>query len=415
MVPITCPSCKAETLAEYNFCVNCDRQIKCLNPTCNRVLVAGKTFCFGCGQPLALDSSDQNRYVRKIDQKGKEYHEYTEFSVSDEAVRELAPFIVGQMNSRPPQRAFYQTRGNGSPSPSDGSQNGGALPGREALQLPPKTDEPDQSEQEHEGSEGEERKDAKEGASRYFIRDGDYLVAKQKDFKGKSWRYQQKNFILLYASAYPQFFGKPVPSKDHLKSAAQKSHVYDPNNFATYLNQTVRRELTEVSNGFAVTDDGEKEIKNIIDLMESEKAEAGFPYWDRSLAGPVKKTRLSKSERDTVKEWAKDKVQLGKLDVRDIDSPRDYALVSIWIITVHLKKAEAVRWNDAYYYYKERFKAISATPNAFSKALGRKINEKYFKKSGEQFYLTSEGRKQVEGWIAGKPIEKTADEGDGGE
>ncbi|MBV8855813.1 MAG: zinc ribbon domain-containing protein [Acidobacteria bacterium] len=418
MTPITCPSCNAETSSEYNFCLNCDGQIKCLNPGCNKLLIAGKTFCFGCGQPLPSKSLDTqaNRYVRKIDQKGRDYHEYTEFSVSDDAVRELAPFIVGQMNSRPPQRVVYQTRGNGSPGASHGSQDGGALQGHEAPQLPAKADEAPQSEQDHEGVTDEGKKEVKEqpreGALRYFIRDGDYLVAKQKDFKGKSWKFQQKHFILLYASAYPQFFEKPVPSKEHLKTAAQKSHVYDTNNFANYLNQTVRRELTEVSNGFAVTDDGEKEIKKIIALIEDEKAKAGYPYWDRSSAGPAKNSRLSKGERDTIKEWAKDKVHLGKLDVRDISSPRDYALVALWIITVHLKKAEAVRWNHAYYYYKEKYKAISATPNAFRKSLGRKINEKYFKKSGEEFYLTSDGRKQVEGWIAGKPIEKTADEGD---
>ena len=104
-----------------------------------------------------------------------------------------------------------------------------------------------------------------------------------------------------------------------------------------------------------------------------------------------------------------EEVELGNLKVRDIRKQQDYALIALWIITVHLNKAEAVRWNDAYYYFQEKFKTISASQASFNRAMANPTNEKYFRKNGELFFLTSEGQKKVEDWIAGKPFDGSSD------
>jgi hypothetical protein len=83
--------------------------------------------------------------------------------------------------------------------------------------------------------------------------------------------------------------------------------------------------------------------------------------------------------------------------------------VSLWILTVHLKKANAVRRNDAYYYFQEKFTTISVTSQAFSRALSESHNTQYFQKSGELYYLTSKAQDLVEGWISGKPVDSPND------
>lgn len=53
-----------------------------------------------------------NRYIRNVKQSGKTYEEHTEFSLSDHAVSEIAPFVVGQMMSRSSKPSYP-----GNPSP----------------------------------------------------------------------------------------------------------------------------------------------------------------------------------------------------------------------------------------------------------------------------------------------------------
>lgn len=165
-----------------------------------------------------------------------------------------------------------------------------------------------------------------------------------------------------------------------------------------------------MSDGFKLNPKGEKEVTSIIANMKDEKADEGFKYWDRSMSAPSKKTRFGKDGLSKIKAWAQEEVNTGSLNIRDIKTGRDYAMLALWIITVHLKKENAVRWNDAYYYFKEKYTTISATTNGFRKALTKPVNEKYFAKTGELFYLTPEGDKVVEAWIAGKPVNTSREE-----
>ncbi len=107
---VTCPYCSAGTSSEYNFCIACELQIKCIDPNCNKMLIAGKGKCFGCGQAIAVttkESSKQlNKYVRDVKQNGKNYEEHIELSVTDHAVSELAPFIGAEMMPRPLQKLY---------------------------------------------------------------------------------------------------------------------------------------------------------------------------------------------------------------------------------------------------------------------------------------------------------------------
>lgn len=399
---LTCPSCNAETLSEYNFCTACKKQTKCLNLNCNKKLVPGETFCFYCGQPLAAITTGQtqpNKYIHRVKQQGRNYEEHTELTASDHAVSELAPFIVGQMASRPPQKPYYPSSPNGSTMPPRKAAvtNDLFAKNQELPQLP--ADAPQA--QWTETGKGE--------ASHYFEPDGDFLVANVKDFKGKNWAAQQRHFILLYASAFHYYFQKPVPSKEHFKIAAQKASVLDATNFPKYLNGLMRKYLSEIGGGCKLNHDGEKEVKHIIALMEDENVDGGYEYWGRSASSVTRRQRISKDEKSKLQEWTQEDVELGKLEVRDIKKARDYAMVALWVITIYLKKLEAVRWNDAYYFFKEKFKTISATSQGFSRAMSNPNNKNYFGQSGELYFLTSEAKRKVEEWIAGKPFESASE------
>ncbi len=408
---VTCPYCSAGTPLEYNFCTACDRQIKCIDPKCNQMLVPAKAKCFVCGKVLDVttdESSTQlNKYVRDVKQNGKNYEEHIELSVTDHAVSELAPFIGAEMMPRPLQKLYHAPSQKSStiPARKTVSTNGIFTESQELPQLPANADEVEDTQT---GNEDDY-------LSRYFERDGEFLIARVKNFKGNTWAKQQRHFILLYAAAYHRYFKKPVPSKDHFKTAAQKASVLDPTNFPKYLNELTRKDLSEIGGAYKLNHDGDKQVKHIIALMEDENVDGGYEYWARNASSSTKRPRHSKDDKDKLKEWVLQDVEIGTLELCDITKARDYAMVSLWIVIHQLGKAQAVSWNDAYYFFKEKFQTISVTSQAFSRAMGSSKNTKYFRKSGDQYFLTSEGQRTVESWIAGNPLEsvnETEDETD---
>lgn len=259
MSNLTCSACGKETSEELNFCLHCEKQIKCLNRDCNELLIPEKTFCFHCGQPIGAISTSQasNRYVRRVTQQGRDYTEHTELNVSDHAVNVFAPFVTREITSPTIQPPYYGQRPDG----AQRQQQAGAIAGKSGeinqhRQLPPKSPE----------------KKPLEGASSdawsYFDQDEEYLIANVKDFKGKNWAEQQRNFILMYTAAYIQKLENAVPSKDHYKNAAIKNNIYDASNFSRYVTELARELITEFSDGFKLNSDGEKEIEKIIARIE---------------------------------------------------------------------------------------------------------------------------------------------------
>lgn len=397
---VICPYCSEETSSEYNFCIACELQIKCINPNCNKMLIAGKAKCFVCGQAIAVTtnqpSSQLNKYVRDVKQKGTNYEEHIELSVTDHAVSELAPFIGAEMMPRPSHKLYEAPSQKSStiPARKTVSTNEIFTESQELPQLPANA-----------ADDVEDTQNGNDERSPYFEVDGEFLIATVKDFRGKTRADQQRYFILLYADAYYRYFRKPVPSKDHFKMAAKKASVLDPTNFSKYVDEHTRKCLSEIGSGYKLNHDGDKEVKRIIALMEDENVDGGFEYWTRSPSSGTKRSRLSNDDKDKLKEWVLEEVQIGKLEVCDITKARDYAMVALFIIIHQLQKDKAVRWNDAYYFFKEKFKTISVKPEAFSRAMASSKNTKYFRHSEDQYFLTSEGQRRVESWIAGDPLE----------
>lgn len=248
MTFLVCPHCECETPTGYNFCTGCDRQIKCLKPTCNTQLVKGKTFCFACGEAVVstnTSSVQPNRYIRKISQKGKYHSEYTEeLSFSDHAVTKLAPYVASHILARSPE-GYMIPQVEKEVSPRNRPIQISHYEPEKLLPSSPIDVENSNT------------------AAQYFTPDGEDLKLQVKDFKGKLWADQQRYYILLYVSAYITLRNSNVPSLEHIKKAAGHEKVSDSTHFSRYLKEVQRKYLIELEGGFRLNQDGEKEISRI--------------------------------------------------------------------------------------------------------------------------------------------------------
>ena len=234
-----------------------------------------------------------------------------------------------------------------------------------------------------------------------FRRDGEILLAETKDYKGSSWADQQRRFILLYASAYELSLGKPVPGVEHFKAVAEKASVLDKNNFTRYTSETVVKYFLTTSTGLALNQDGKREVERIISEINNPQTTPGHEYWNQSHSDTTNRYWLSDKDKERLHSWTQENVDLGRLDILKIKSGRDYALLAFWLIIDYLKKGDCFRWNEAYEFLKAKYQAISASPETFSKAVKSASNSKYFRESGEAYFLTPEAKTTVENWIAG--------------
>ncbi|MBD2723817.1 zinc ribbon domain-containing protein [Hymenobacter armeniacus] len=388
---VVCQFCKELTPSEYNFCVVCDSQTKCLE--CGKKTFPGKDYCLSCSKPLVVKkngSQAPNHYLRTVEQDGDKRKEHTEFSLSDKSVAEIAPFVVAQI--LPDNRI-----GDGTvalPPAADEIETS-------ATDVTPKSNADDASTAE---TPKAENPTANTDKLRFFTEDSGVLVATTKDFKGKTWSEQQKNFLVLYCFFYKLVFGKPVPSDDHLRSAAEKVDIVDKNNFTTYLKGVHSSYLMPITGGFQLNDDGIERAKTIITLLDNKQAPEGEKYWLRNKSTSAPATpRIKDEDKKKAEAWASEKVELGKLDVLELKMAREYAMFAIWSITVALKKGESVKSSEAYHYLTTKYANISVKSEAFLKAINNN-KPRYFDSNqlDGSCYLTKFGKQCVEDWVSGK-------------
>ena len=135
--------------------------------------------------------------------------------MTNDAVRDLAPFIVDSVF---PGQAYTPTlpiRRNGSASTSEQEVRTGSLFPQEHPIIDVPISEPELQSLNHHESD----------AARFFEKSGDYLVPRTRDYKGKNWAEQARHYLVLYIAAYNTLFGKPIPDKNHFKPAAEKAEI----------------------------------------------------------------------------------------------------------------------------------------------------------------------------------------------
>lgn len=388
-----CPYCQFEISEEYNFCLNCDSQVKCTR--CTKLLIPGKTHCFVCGNSLVskeLPQTQMNEFTLEEKQTTKSAYRRINGRFSDDAFGQAAALFGGMSTSNlisqsaeinsPPQKLL--------PLPQDNQ------------------DEGDQAVEDYSADQSStplSNKDDKDRALRFFEVDGEAeLVAKITDYKGKSKKEQQQRFILVYVWAFQHIFSRAVPSKEHINNAAKKSVLYD-NNFANHFGQTSKEFLMLREAGYKINSPGIARVNEIIDEMDNSDLE-GFAYWKGTSKTARKRSSLSKEDEQKIKQWLEMPTTIDQFDVRKIGGASNLAAFAIWIITKKLSVENAVKPKEAYSYLKGKYQTIAVTSNTFSMALSRNLNK--FKKTPDGLYfLTEETQREVESWIQGAAIENT--------
>lgn len=401
-----CPACNLSTSRDFNFCENCEVQLNCLNPNCAKSLKPGKSICLYCGTAVAqpIEPNRGNSFSRFVEQNGDNFKEEIKIDMTNHAVSELAPFIAGQIVPRSSNGQGNTLRGNGRgelPIKALGSQPG--FPEAIATDFGESDEVPVTPTVANNGG-GEHPESASTDTTDYkvFEKDGEKLVAIEKDFKASNRKGQLERFIVLFTYEYMRIFNKPVPDTKVYQQATAQASLYNPKSHATYFKAISKEFLTLLSEGYKLNNDGDKEFKKIIGEMQDE-GKAGFAYWEKS-SSPSAKTpvRFGKEDKVKVDEWATSEVDLGKLKIGDLTKALDTLLIGIWILTVQLQKEKAVRWVDAYNYMKSKFTTIKATGNAVSIVLGKPVSANYIMKTpGDLLYLNSDGISLVEKWISG--------------
>ena len=414
---LACQHCGDDTPARFNFCVSCEKQIRCIDPACKEEVYPGKEMCLGCGKPLVVRvASNQapNHFVRKVKQSGNRYEEHTELSVSDNAVGVLAPlFGAGHLMPTPRQPPLAV------PKQSTGNTNG--VQGNLFTLAPGKllsghADNANGNELNESG--GEEATSEKQGSStkeaeiqgeqtgmqiKFFEVHNDSLVATTKDFKGQSWSEQQQNFFALYTNAYYTAFNKPVPNSEHLRSASELVGVIDKKNFSRYLEKFLSAYIMNVAGGIKLNDDGQKEFQRVLALMENKDSKPGVKYWLRTPVSTQGIPRVSDSDKEKVSSWLVDDVDLGELDIRMLKNPSDYALLTLWIVTKHLEKADAITTGEAFTYLTSKYNTVPIEHNQFRVAFTNNKGTLFnLNKSNNTWFLTPEGEERVKSWISGQ-------------
>lgn len=331
-----------------------------------------------------------NHYIRTVEKEGENYKEKTEFKLTDTAVGVMAPIVL------PATIPNYQTR------QIDVSKDVETTP-IEIIEKQPVDETHLNKAKNDTNSVGQNiSRDKSSTWDKYFTLDGQTLVALNTDFKGSTWADQQRNFLTLYTKAYREIIGKAVPDKEHYKVAATRISIVDPNNFRNILTKLIKAKFTQLEEGFILNTDGEKDCLNILKLIQDENSKSGYAYSQKSSINTTKKHYLDKERKDLILTWVSADIDLGKLDIRNIKTGKEAGLLALWILTVHLKKANALLWNEAITYLLKKYDTLSVTSESARKAFIAKDNENVFQKNAEdQYFLSIDGQKLVEGWIDG--------------
>jgi hypothetical protein len=182
--------------------------------------------------------------------------------------------------------------------------------------------------------------------------------------------------------------------------------VYDTNS-SNYLNETERGWLLHVDDGYDLNSNGTEFVKQILADIEEASVPGGFVYWKGSNKPGQKRQKTSREEEQQVSQWLEAKLNIGKLDIRDLETPKNYAMFALWALTKGISVVPAVKPKLAYLYITKKFTTISVNERPFRDALSRSSNRNTFNKNADGlYYLTSQAEREVEAWMQFGAVEQ---------
>lgn len=120
----SCPYCNTLINEEENFCINCERPVKCM--VCSGYLRKDKSKCLKCGTPLNVpqtNSIPMNTFSLREKQANNYYSKTISLSFTDNAIDRVAPVLSGHVPLTTPisrQQRIVVTEPTNALPPSEG-------------------------------------------------------------------------------------------------------------------------------------------------------------------------------------------------------------------------------------------------------------------------------------------------------
>lgn len=384
-----CPYCsfRINESLEIKFCIECERQVKCLD--CGYILFRNKSRCLSCGSPLQESQSNSipmNTFTLQEEQSEKGYSRNINLSFTNETASTVASVVGGYVPfSAPSNRQQVVTTEQ---------QQQPILP---PFQVSEEIVDNDSETQNNTEKKIQNSLDTN-SASNYFEKDDDgYLISKFPDYKGKNKKLQQQRFSLIYVWAYELYFNSSLP-KEHLNQASKINGIYD-HNYTNYLKDTASRFFINNSDTFKLNPTGKNEVDKILSEIKDPELK-GAEYWN-----PRKRNsspRTNKEEEQRIGQWIKMESSFDNynFDVRKLKSAADFAILALYQLTKELKVEESVKPALAINYLFKRYTTISKSKRTIKESLAHKNYNKFFCRTDEgKYYLSPEAEKLAESWL----------------
>lgn len=384
-----CPYCNSPIDEAYNFCVSCERQVKCLK--CSNYLLKDKSKCLKCGSVIDTSQPNHtpmNNFSLEEEQSDQNYSRKLNLSFTDTAIDKVASVLGGYVPLTPvniPKRTSF-------------SEQQPILPPFQVLKEEVNHKQDISAQEQRINNTVEDQLEANSPLT-YFDKDTQgFLVSKTPDYKGKNKKLQQQRFSLLYVWAYYLIFNEAVP-KEHLNQAAKANGMYDKN-YAKYLDDVASRSFIKLDGTFKLNPGGQAEVHKIILEMQDSDLK-GVEYWIQTRKNSSKGSRKTKDDSQKINQWIELQSRFDNFNVKNLSTAVEYALLALYDITKELKTEDAVKPGLAYEYLLKRYKTISVNQTNFTKALtNTKDSNKYFSRTSEGlYYLTPDGESFVENWL----------------
>ena len=389
-----CPYCNEKINESFNFCVKCEKQVKCLNQDCCSVLIKDKTRCLCCGVPVQkLQPSlvaPMNTFSLHEEQSEKGYLRDVQLSFTNEATSCVASGLNGYVPFTLPAR--HQK--NISNEQQEVIKPPFQISAEKTTQIPNNSTLDSQS-----NFDINIAKDVNLNCHLNYFEQNEsgYLVSKTPDYKGKNKKLQQQRFCLLYVWAYLLYFNNPV-SRENLNQAAKDNGVYDKN-FANYLKDTAIRFFISNEDSFKLNPAGKAEINRILAEMQNEELK-GIEYWN-----PKKRTsssRMNQEDIQKIDQWIgrESRFDNQNFDIKKLNKAYEYAILALYDLTKELNVQQSVKPALAIDYLLKRYTTVSKSKKAIKEALANKNYCKYFSRTDEgTYYLNLEAEQIAESWL----------------
>jgi len=321
-----CPYCSAKINEQFNFCVECEQQVKCI--ACGNHLLPGKSKCLICGTSIMRGihpSSSLNEYSFEEEQEEGTYKRQIYLKFSDVAIDKAGQYLARYIQPWPPREVIGPGTEVTRTAPA---LEAGPEPSVEAEVVPASTVAPQPAQQ---------PSDEYDWVDTYTFKDGDRLEIKLVDFKGKTKAEQKRRLVLLYVWGYNRHFGQPVPSRSPMIQLAKDKKLWD-NTFSHQITRMRDDVLIESDDGIRLSPGAKAEVDKVLRELQ----DGGLKGYDYQAVKPPRKTsrrgRKSKAALEAIQsqvdQWIAAEVDLGSFDVRQLQTAfqRQKVQFGLWVL-----------------------------------------------------------------------------------